>query len=119
MMEVICVDIADLKGWGASDDLGHTGLGGRSWKPKPPPWASWLWMQLSSAEVGKSVYRLAWLGGQSNHERGPVPATRPCPPVLTSSSHGPWRLILVAFMWIRGLGLPIPRLGPRRADSHC
>ena len=106
------MDIADLKGWGASDDLGQTGLGGRSWKPKPPPWASWLWMQLSSAEVGKSVYRLAWLGGQSNHERGPVPATRPC-------SHGPWRLILVAFMWIRGLGLPIPRLGPRRADSHC
>ena len=54
MMEVICVDIADLKGWGASDDTGQTGLGGRSWKPKPPPWASWLWLQLSSAdEVGR------------------------------------------------------------------
>ena len=119
-MEVICVDIADLQGWGASDDTGQTGLGGRSWKPKPPPWASWLWLQLSSAdEVGKRVYQLACLRGQSNREWGPVPATQPCPPVLTSSSHGPWGLILVAFMWIRGLGLPIPRLGPHRTDSHC
>ena len=30
MMEVICVDIAELKSWGANDDIGQTGLSGSS-----------------------------------------------------------------------------------------
>lgn len=69
--------------------------------------------------VGKSDSQLACLRGQGDLEPGPTPATQTHPPSLASSSHSPWCLIPAALMWVRGLGFPIPRLGPHGACSLC